>query len=1672
MDSFGWLVGIEYNAHLSHDDDACFSCLLVTNWARSGPVWMPDANASPGMDAATCQKAFGDWLTPWRYAPVAWQLWKLVTAGSPSLVPLDATPQPTMPAPSEKQAGALRAEARNEISYITATHTDAMKLEVAGVRADQTPVLSYPIAAAGMAHLTAAPSESVFGLSCVMHVSVSAASLTAGDQVVATPVFFADDRQTTRITVDPTTLANVADGTWAVNFPAGGFGTVAGAGYAISVVTQPAPGGTPSTAQAAPVSGHAIIGAGRPLRAIYADVGQRVFPASVWLNALVPNLSSLPDDATPAVTSSNPIPMPAFLATLVYWLGCGEDERGQPPAPPLWYSLFEMLCTPGTAAASLFPPPAQAPASRWQDALRNAWIAELAKPDVPSRLLSVFVKQLRAAGEATLAGNLDKLLDYAPGAPLTGVDVVHAWRIVRTMTSGSTAALTSWASWLQAVVEHMSDSMGGDKVRAAVVQAGLAADALFAHDNPGQANPQAMFLQDDCARLIAGKLDEAELFWEQLHAAADDVAAKLKAEPMDALLDALSARQTLEPAQKTNAMTYITAQATQLAAADSTGARSADDPPLRIRYVVPKAGAADDGQVSLRGYLICLRAGLPLPAHGGIDHVQPQSGPAWINDCEACLTQRDSLSGTISTGDPLVDGTGKTIRLHDATGATMNDGLLDVETEYDGHSLYAFAAAADAPDLALPLLRPCAPKNVDLPRVGFGMVYRGLVASVDNAGVILDPNLRSTDAPMLPGEPIATPVDSAFGDAYQYLSRQTPGLARFVDVDDNGVTEDTLCFAALAAEARTTLESPKAADVHAALADGSLSARPKVVTLFDGDAYAKTQPASDFTLRAPGCSARFIQRWLNTDWLSASATPSRWDRIATATQQQIDELIQCALTEAAKPGGGRSVTNPAVVALRVNVSWIDEMGRTFADATDQPATLRLPLSHVSAGPAWLWDEQFSVRAQRGAKRQLQRDNSGRVVVTVPPGFRARIDVASIVDSAYFDDTGTRARLVPSLIKDFTDEGNGLSASASCVTQWIEALSDVAVEVPDAFVSALDLAYPGHGTDRAEMTVMFDTSTTLPARWLRGFTATARRWRWSGYPVEMPAAGAANPATLLEPWLPIYVGTDNSQPAHPDGAFVTAVNQSHGWLVSGCVMQPVHLPEQRVAMHAGLELTPILRFRSILKPALVERVERDPVRRAFRYTVLRGASDWTGHARFPVPVWSEHIPLTETQRVLERGTAQPQATGKGALLLFNDALYDTSDGAALGGIGERLDVDVVGTWRGGIDEIGPNPIFHGAPAADYVPPRLVLDPPFGLSYDQAVAGAPVQTAVVLRPADGDDDGLWLLARIRVRRYVDPDFRLDGPLQPAVAEATGGVRFSLSTRLNDNDWVPCDVAIDASEPVPAMQIYIDNGPFTLTLPEDPPGMPPARRYLLSFEKGRWSGATPMWRAHVALLARRGETSAWDTMNVSSAYKQRDLPALHAESVVQLETTILQAPPLVRRLLMSDFTDARWVSLIGSFEQPGLGDPSRYAFEVSADGIAIVARDDAPLPVVRSNDDLRPTLLLFFRPQPDVMRGTLETHGGRLVGVYSATGPSAQKCIFDTQVLPLGDVPAKKCQAVLISVQQRHTGEDTIKIDRDDWTTLRGALFPVQSSQVTEASMRLLPEYLGPLSEKRGA
>lgn len=511
------------------------------------------------------------------------------------------------------------------------------------------------------------------------------------------------------------------------------------------------------------------------------------------------------------------------------------------------------------------------------------------------------------------------------------------------------------------------------------------------------------------------------------------------------------------------------------------------------------------------------------------------------------------------------------------------------------------------------------------------------------------------------------------------------------------------------------------------------------------------------------------------------------------------------------------------------------------------------------------------------------------------------------------------------------------------------------------------------------------------------------------------------------------------PRLPNGNFVS--NFTNAWYLKSALMHPVPLPAPRAANHMGLILTPIPRFASLLSKEVLKRCA--PI----HLFAVVPASPREATQRLQPPVWMEAIPLPQSM------DAKGMACAPANLAVFRDPVYDTADTAVLGGIAEKLELDVPGTWEPHQLEIGVNPIFHAAPRGSKAP-WLTLDLPFGLSYDRVVGGRPAQTAAVIRVQGGE--GKWVLAKCRLRRLVDPELVAGSEIAINKKVAT------LNLRLVEDGWIPEDVAIYSTKPLG--KIDFGSG-CTLDFPPAAATVPTV--CLITWHRERWGASKPTWRPLLKVYQTEKDTRTWTTSpDVSRAVGDKDFVS---EGSRQIELK-LDVEATVRRLAVSDYTESRWLTFIGSFERevPVLKDALKI--KLSGKALILTTTPKTKLPQLFQAGQLRSSLLLVFEPRRDLMRGEFAQDGGELCGVYamakqpeSDTGPAT----FDVALLEAkGDI--KGCNAVLIQLQ-RHNVEQTVPewtMVANDWPKMIEMMFPSQQpdSSGAEASFRLLPEFIG--------
>lgn len=1614
MASFGWLAGVHYSPHSSDATHAAFACVLGMPWATRAGIdhWSEDPAHTQVLSQQHCEQGLAEWLAPWTTHQVGWQLW----TGQGNAWKAIGAPLPPAKIVRGLQGGqAIRGRAARRLHALVAGHESALGFLPGGQDGE---ALTYPIVSAGVAQLAAPISDALLGASAVFRVART--DLPAGALIAALPVFrLADgsvlaptgntrDRGNGRVEFAYTAAQKTAG---RVSFQFVGCVVECLRAADCTACEEVAPGGV-------------TIRSRMPDRQLYAEVSRQFSPLRLWIEAVQRTM-----EAAPSGTARD------FCKGLVRLLGCGEDELEGGLAVG---SVYELVLG-HDGFAQLFKVADHADYRTRARAILLAYDAAL-KSDadgskVVAPLLARFADRLRRLGFEPEQDWADHLARRAALAePLAARDMDHARPLVDALLPQTRKARAVCAAWLAAVLPLVVPP-GADGEAASLALVARTAEALKAGDSG--ADP---VVDDDVLRIWNGQMDYCPGYWEALHEK-DDIAEALRDDALrdryvtQAVTDrAACAGRAQVLAEYERARTGVL----KFAQDDTPGA---DDPPLQIRYAPPGVEEQD-----FRGCILALRAGTPLK--GG--------GAGW--QAARWITTFSIHAPSGSDGfeqDPVQDEGNATAVLLDTQGATRSDGLVEQVAFYAGASVFAAPEAEEQPAQSarppVPELVRRVPPPGEMPPLAYGLYYQGLRGTVDNAGVILEDALRE---PTLPGEPRAfEDIDAKWWPAtsFRYLSRQAPGAPALAGANDWGVAQETRSFRAMDTSAEGAVRT-----------DGDIRPGHSVAVLYGGDGYRDAQARQVLHVHAPSVSPVFMERWLAADIAVPANDASRWAPVAMLAPDEVRQLLVDARRQhAPKTKDGRTqlgLTHPAVTAIDVTVHWYSPEHELLASET-----LRFALKHLDGG-AWLRDEHCKLSLERldddRVDQRSFRAVPGGFVLGIPKGMRAKVEAASVIPLAHAQ--GDFARLMKAALvadhpaqveRPYRLSGNEL-VTRRPPDLWVESLPDVPGDLARqlAFAAAdFELRLPASADDPQLMSLRFARAKATPAAWIAGVALTLKRWQWAGYQDDFPDAEA------LADWLPLYAGTTDTMPAIPGASFTTlhrAAGAASEWLLGSLVMEPVKLPWPRPASHMGFVVRGVPRFASLLREDL-----KAGGGQAFVYGTVRGVLPAQPHRLAP-PVWKEAIPLPQTVAPGAHGSRT--AVPPGNLVVLQDPMYDTADTAAFGGVAERLELDTLATWQHGIAEIGPNPIFHASPQSAGAPaaqPRLELGLPFGLGYDRVVGGRPAQTGAVVRPRDSA--GQWLLAKCRLRRYLVPDLVLGSLVRPA---ADG--KRNIGARKAEDGWVPEDFAVYAKAAVGRLAL----GSYVFrTLPAATAAQVKGRSlvYLVTWHRDRFAEAEITWRPLVHLYAAGNGSAGWELLDRATPFAQDRYPAGAATGAPQ--PVDIDVAGDVHRATVSDFTDSRWLTFIGSFGRPGVQvTPAMQLTRLQDGNYELRDSGGAALPQLTPVAQASASLLLLFAPQLDLMRGQLDAEGGELVGVYAATSVPAHaaRVTFDVPILPCARQDAE-LRGVVMQVQRRNVQEDRagLGLGANQWDVMVASLFPAEAS-AREAALRFVPEYFGPL------
>ncbi|MFA9594316.1 hypothetical protein [Citrobacter telavivensis] len=1123
--------------------------------------------------------------------------------------------------------------------------------------------------------------------------------------------------------------------------------------------------------------------------------------------------------------------------------------------------------------------------------------------------------------------------------------------------------------------------------------------------------------------------------------------------------------------------------------------------------ICPPDGAYDDRDI--RGYAVAMAMGK--------ESIVPKLGCAWLTDT-ALKVQGAWL--------PDTERKGPTQRFHDTVGATVQNGRKVVAFAYSGAPLSGAVSLKDGVD-CLDFGWPKDPQeNSDiytspwrLPPLAYGFRYWVTGTAIGNGGQILQENFRSGDNPC--ALKAASQLNFLPGEGYLYLCRVAPGA---VTVQS---TEKAVDPWLMEGESRAWDQQGLAADraqagEHPKVADGR---RPRVVVICDGknNWNSSALTSATLTLTPPDATEQVLTKWMEADICQELLKPDL-GKSATLRAQRTTLLNKLRKTDKNLPEDVVDLPrHPAVKAIGVRVKFDDG-----------------PQVDYLVTPTYLTERGFltpaTLRVEAGSASRVlppKGTDTGTITLILKPGTIATVTLWSLVPTTFFI-PGPDIRMA-----DFATDNNDKTHPTwseashrgfSPVVHLFECLPDTITLFEGAGRALKEIQQALRFVPQESDTVAYlATEKGFDANGLKGFLVQRHEWHWTGYPLALPKRLDDN--TQLEQWSEAFAGTSSLRETQSHilqtSRAATPADWRFGSLAEPALLCRLRMPGYHGARFFACVMRPILRYRRWLKTSAVQDLENTIVAKG---TVVPARINWHDPSlRLAPPTVHTTIPLVRTVMAIEKEKlAEIRTSANGALICLNDALCRTAALTQYSGVGETFDVDLEATRYATVNEIGPNPIFHAGPGQrvddakkvtlflpgsswftqlgePVVPERemnwgIEVERPFGLTYDTDSNAKVVQAAIIVRPTGHDVFAYWIMAKIRIRRMLDPHEKWTLSDQFPLSEDKQS--WLLGRREEGDDRVPFDFVIE----IPPGTDFLLSLHFAEGKRIEKNGDANAsRRLLCSWHKGQWDGTAAMrWGVQVLDQVMAFGSEQWATVKRYSPWETTEATTgLPIKSVLPIALKNAEGCK-ARRLLLSDYGESHWLTFIGmpyrhlaiARESLRMAIEDKYDLAQSNREHAItltrssvvqasenISRDllIEPLEPIKKTAPgeepprVRPGggtfhLLLVFEPVNDVATPLANQQLGRLTGVYY---PQRDPITAKTRYPQLrfhsymADSPIKnKLPDGSIGYIYKFHYTDCLPAD---WTTLQAQLFPVRNADGSgeEAKVRWLPEIIGPIT-----
>lgn len=1061
-----------------------------------------------------------------------------------------------------------------------------------------------------------------------------------------------------------------------------------------------------------------------------------------------------------------------------------------------------------------------------------------------------------------------------------------------------------------------------------------------------------------------------------------------------------------------------------------------------------------DNDESFRGYAIGL---------GVSNDNKNWQRSAWITDVQLLLNNETKY---------------RTEFLHETIGATQSNSQTVGNFEFTGNPILASRwfenadkpfdfvnnpAIPDADEMGyIDYVWPEQDYQANFPLLGYGLWYRGIAVSLGNAGEIFDHKISvDKDVTKLIPALDAIKYSEKSLTSIQYLSQVAPGAPSLVNAYElialQELSSETKAYAFQAQDIKTQK-------------DKALPIQPVALLTNGSNIFITPKSDIDLHILPPVPNADFLEKWLNADVINNNSN----------SQEAIEKLnsfknnLKNANEIKAK---FQSLYKTNLLADQADIDLINLQGY-YKALSIHPAVEKILIKVYFNGddsePEKIIDiggknYPIKIKVNQEEKNNFEHENNDpkkQLIIKIMNGSFCKVEFYSAVPEKYFiDDREKRFNSV--VFNDIIKSSDGGHWLFGPTEYWFEAVPkyDNEYEVPDFKV---EVEY-----ENKKPFVELSLAQNIEATWIRGVEFERHEWHWTGYPVTFPKANYE-----FNNWLSSFVGVESYR--NEDNYILnTYIDNANIWKIGDdpnnkrVVVRQHQLPSgSRPAKYIAFSVRPKIRFSKWIKSDADIRKKIES--KVFANGVLaKGVPIDVLQERIPVPPLKWAIPLTATYTAPKNNeNAQlPERTQNGNLLIFDEAFRRTDSLVRFGGIGDTIDIEVVGTRTKDIHEFGVNPIFNGYERLNNQ--MLVCDEPFGLTYDFTRNAKVTQTGVVVRPQL--PNGKWMLAKVRARRLIHPDTTDSKEL-----ESIGDRNYKLPLRKIGDQVIPVDFYVNSKMEtlnILAIDTLIDKQHsdslfFSFSN---------LRKAIIQEAEVGGTKIVTKYSLEMSIVSEQESATLSGTLvrkhkqnvkfeNIEEAVYLSNLSYI----CINFKDEIIQTP---RLLQTSDYTDPIWLSFIGSFGVDAkLIKPDECsikkveeALEFDSKIVGLISHFKTP-----SDDSACFQALMVYEPVQDIYKTGKELDGGRFVGfyVYESKSGTAAKFVqtADTQNASINSL--NEPYAYLISIQKATATEqvekseshlvDFFKSEEISKMKLMDLLFLEQK----ESKIRITPEYMGPI------